>query len=109
MLDEYEVQVRIFEDCFIVYIVEKGITKLLNYYTLEGEDQNIYTLLNSCINTGIDTNKFLQLDDTWNSSSSSAWMTYEQFGAGGIVTTTVGLLPSSPHPTIATLYIICLI
>ena len=54
-----EVQVRIFEDCFIVYIVEKGITKLLNYYTLEGEDQNIYTLLNSSINTGIDTNKFL--------------------------------------------------
>jgi hypothetical protein len=54
-----EVQVRIFEDCFIIYIVEKGITKLLNYYPLEAEDQNIYTLLNSCINAGIDTNKFL--------------------------------------------------
>ena len=54
-----EVQVRIFEDCFIVYIVEKGITKLLNYYPLEGEEQNIYTLLNSCINAGIDTNTFL--------------------------------------------------
>jgi hypothetical protein len=54
-----EVQVRIFEDCFIIYIVEMGITKLLNYYTLEGEDQNIYTLLNSCINAGIDTNTFL--------------------------------------------------
>jgi hypothetical protein len=39
--------------------VEKGITKLLNYYPLEAEDQNIYTLLNSCINAGIDTNKFL--------------------------------------------------
>jgi len=54
-----EVQVRIFEDSFILYIVEKGITKLLNYYSLEGEDQNIYTLLNSCINAGIDINKFL--------------------------------------------------
>ena len=54
-----EVQVRIFEDCFILYIVEKGITKLLNYYPIEGEDQNIYTLLNSCINAGIDTNAFL--------------------------------------------------
>jgi len=56
---ENEVQVRIFEDCFIIYIVEKGITKLLNYYPLEAEDQNIYTLLNSCINAGIDTNTFL--------------------------------------------------
>jgi len=54
-----EVQVRIFEDCFIIYIVDNGITKLLNYYPLEGEEQNIYTLLNSCINAGIDTNKFL--------------------------------------------------
>ena len=39
--------------------MEKGITKLLNYYPLETEDQNIYTLLNSCINAGIDTNNFL--------------------------------------------------
>jgi hypothetical protein len=54
-----EVQVRIFEDCFIIYIVEKGITKLLNYFPLEAEDQNIYTILNSCINAGIDINKFL--------------------------------------------------
>lgn len=54
-----EVQIRIFEDCFIIYIVDNGITKLLNYYPLEGEEQNIYTLLNSCINAGIDTNKFL--------------------------------------------------
>ena len=54
-----EVQIRIFEDCFIIYIVDNGITRLLNYYPLEGEEQNIYTLLNSCINAGIDTNKFL--------------------------------------------------
>jgi hypothetical protein len=56
---ETEVQVRIFEDSFLVYIIENGMTKLLNYYPIESEEQNIYTLLNSCINAGINTNKFL--------------------------------------------------
>ncbi len=53
---ENEVQVRLFEDYFMLYIIENGQTKLLNYFPLTQEDQNVYTLLNSCINAGVDTN-----------------------------------------------------
>ena len=55
---ENEVLISIFEDNFLLYIVANGNSKLLNYYTLEVEDQNIYTVLNCCINVGIDTNAF---------------------------------------------------
>jgi len=55
---ENEVLISIFEDSFLLYIVANGNSKLLNYYTLEVEDQNIYTVLNCCINVGIDTNAF---------------------------------------------------
>ena len=57
-VSESEVQIRIFEDYFMVYIVENGKTKLLNYFSLGVEDQNIYTVLNACSNAGIDINNF---------------------------------------------------
>jgi len=43
-----------------------------------------------------ETNKYLIADSTWNSSSSSAWLTYAALG-GGSATTTTALPPNSYH------------
>ena len=51
-----EVQLALFDTKFIIQIKEQGHTKLLNYYTLGGDDQNSYTILNACIQAGVDTN-----------------------------------------------------
>ena len=51
-----KVQVAVFETQMILHIKENGKTKLLNAYALGGDDQNIFTILNACIQTGVDTN-----------------------------------------------------
>jgi hypothetical protein len=51
-----ELHLTIFDQHMIMHIVDQGQTKFLNYYSLGGKDQNIYTILNACIQLGIDTN-----------------------------------------------------
>ncbi len=51
-----EVQLVLFDHHFIIHIKEQGHTKLLNHYSLSEKDQNIFTVLNACIQSGIDTN-----------------------------------------------------
>jgi len=53
---EKEVQLVFFDPQLIIHIKEVGQTKLLNYHLLGGKDQNIYTVLNACIQSGVDTN-----------------------------------------------------
>ncbi len=50
------VYIHLFEYTFCLFIIEDGGIKLLNYAPIEGSDQNSYAVLNSCINTGINTN-----------------------------------------------------
>ena len=49
-------QLVLFDAHFIIHIKEQGHTKLLNHYPLSEKDQNIFTVLNACIQSGIDTN-----------------------------------------------------
>jgi hypothetical protein len=51
-----EVQVVVFDAQLIIHIKEQGKTKLFNYFPFGGKDQNIYTVLNACIQAGVDTN-----------------------------------------------------
>ena len=51
-----ELQLVLFDTNFMIQIKEQGQTKLLNYYHLSGNDQNSYTVLNACIQAGVDTN-----------------------------------------------------
>jgi len=51
-----EVQLVFFDTQLIVHIKQEGKTKLFNYFPLGGKDQNIYTVLNACIQAGVDTN-----------------------------------------------------
>ena len=53
---EKEVQLVFSDEHIIIHIKDLGQTKLLNYYLLGGRDQNIYTVLNACIQSGVDTN-----------------------------------------------------
>lgn len=48
--------VQLFDTNFCLYIVVDGQVKLLNYYPIEGKDQNSYVVLNACINSGTDSN-----------------------------------------------------
>jgi len=51
-----QLQLTIFDQHYIVQIKDQGQTKFLNYYSLVGKDQNSYTILNACIQAGVDTN-----------------------------------------------------
>lgn len=51
------VYVHLFEQNICLFIVESGKTKLLNYFPIETKDQNSYTILNACVNNGINTNE----------------------------------------------------
>ncbi len=51
-----ELQLVLFDTHFIIHIKEQGHTKLLNHYSLSEKDQNIYTVLNACIQAGVNTN-----------------------------------------------------
>jgi Protein of unknown function (DUF3822) len=51
-----ELQLTIFDQHIIVQIKDQGQIKFLNYYSLGGKDQNIYNILNACIQVGVDTN-----------------------------------------------------
>ena len=51
-----QLQLTIFDHHIIVQIKDQAQTKFLNYYSLAGTDQNIYTILNACIQAGVDTN-----------------------------------------------------
>lgn len=51
-----EIQLVLFDAQLIVHIKQEGKTKLFNYFPLGGIDQNIYTVLNACIQAGVDTN-----------------------------------------------------
>ena len=51
-----EVQLVLFNTNFIVHIKQDGKTKLFNYFPLGSKDQNIYTVLNACIQAQVDTN-----------------------------------------------------
>jgi len=51
-----ELHLTIFDQHLILHIKDQGQTKFLNYYTVAGKDQNIYTILNACIQVGMDTN-----------------------------------------------------
>lgn len=51
-----EVQIRIFENNFLLYIVANAYTQFLNYFSLSTEDQNLYNIINTCKNIGIDIN-----------------------------------------------------
>ncbi len=53
---ENEVQLHLFEHIFCLSVVKDGITQLINYYPIEGNDQNCYTILNTCSNINIETN-----------------------------------------------------
>ncbi len=51
-----QLQLTIFDQHIIVQIKDQGQTKFLNYYSMGGKDQNSYTVLNACIQVGVDTN-----------------------------------------------------
>lgn len=65
-----KVQVSIFETQMILLIIENGKTKLLNAYALGGNDQNIFTILNACIQTGVDTNIVHLVVDAYQNNTS---------------------------------------
>ncbi len=51
-----EAQVYLFENSFCLHVVKEGKTQLINYFQIEGEDQNCYHILNACTNANLDTN-----------------------------------------------------
>lgn len=48
--------VQLFENNFCVLILKDDQIKLIQYYPLQGDDQNSYTLLNACVHAGIEPN-----------------------------------------------------
>jgi hypothetical protein len=53
---ENQVLVHLFENNYCIRIVKEGKTQLINYYPIEGNDQNCFNILNACTNSNIDTN-----------------------------------------------------
>jgi hypothetical protein len=51
-----EVLIYLFDDIYCVRLVKDGKTQLINYFQIEGVDQNCYHILNACSNTNIDIN-----------------------------------------------------
>ncbi len=49
--------VFLFENNFLVRLLKESRTQLIKYFSLEGDDQNAYQLLNACNNAGIELNK----------------------------------------------------
>jgi dihydrodipicolinate reductase len=47
-----------FNNNFCVVIHQEGQLKLINHFKIGGDDQNTYTLLNTCSNAGIVPNVF---------------------------------------------------
>jgi hypothetical protein len=47
----------LFENNFCLRLIKDGQDQLINYYPLEGDDQNCYTILNACSSILTDTNK----------------------------------------------------
>jgi len=52
------VNVTMFNNNFCVVIHQEGQLKLINHFKVGGDDQNTYTLLNTCTNAGIVPNVF---------------------------------------------------
>jgi hypothetical protein len=50
------VSIFLFDQLFCLNIKQDGITKLANYYKLEGADQNMYQILNACNHSAVETN-----------------------------------------------------
>jgi hypothetical protein len=50
------VYIQLFDNNFCLYIVEAGKVKILNYFPIEGNDQNSFMVLNACVNTDTNTN-----------------------------------------------------
>ena len=47
----------VFDNNYCLRLVENGQDQLINYFTLEGDDQNCYTILNACSNILTDINE----------------------------------------------------
>ena len=56
--DTEGVNVTMFNNNFCVVIHQQGQLKLINHFKVGGDDQNTYTLLNTCSNAGIVPNVF---------------------------------------------------
>jgi len=54
--DENGVYLYLFENNYFLKLIKDCKTQLLNYYSLEGDDQNCYTILNACKNVFDNTN-----------------------------------------------------
>jgi hypothetical protein len=52
---ENDCLVYIFEDNYCIRLINDGKTQLINYYPIEGNDQNSYNILNACKNAGLNT------------------------------------------------------
>ena len=51
-----EALIYLFDNDYCLRVVKEGKTQLVKYFPIEGVDQNCYQLLNTCSNTGLDTN-----------------------------------------------------
>ena len=48
--------IYLFEDNYCTRLVKDGKTRMINYYPIEGADQNSYNILNACNHAGLDLN-----------------------------------------------------
>jgi len=97
-----ELQLTIFDQHIIVQIKEEDQTKFLNFYSLGGKDQNIYTILNACIQVGVDTN-LLHLKISGCTSASSNFVNalipyFKSFEQTAIADTGIGLELNKAYP-----------
>jgi hypothetical protein len=52
---ENEALIYLFDNNYFLHVVKEGKTQLVNYFPIEGVDQNCYQILNACSNAGLDT------------------------------------------------------
>ncbi len=97
-----ELHLTIFDQHILVHIKDQGQTKFLNYFNLGGKDQNIYSILNACIQVGVDTN-LLHLKINGSSATNANFVNallpyFKSYEQTAIADTGIGLELNKAYP-----------